>query len=170
MAIDTCRVDPWGLRARELQPGQSDSCLRSFTRKTATTLRSCARRAGIKRLRPTANTVRQQEVRSDRPGSDSCPPAHNRLLPNFEASTVFADYRAAAAEREALGVPALPLNAAQTGALVELLAAPAAAFPRCGGPTWAAWRRMNCLEPWQGPSLGAKAGLVGPEDSSYRTG
>ncbi|MBM5803765.1 MAG: aconitate hydratase B, partial [Cyanobacteria bacterium K_DeepCast_35m_m2_155] len=42
------------------------------------------------------------------------------------ASTFLADYRAAAAEREALGVPALPLSAEQTGALVELLAAPPA--------------------------------------------
>lgn len=35
-------------------------------------------------------------------------------------------YRAAAAEREALGVPALPLSAAQAQALTELLAAPPA--------------------------------------------
>ena len=42
------------------------------------------------------------------------------------ASTFLADYRAAAAEREALGVPALPLSAEQTGALTELLAAPPA--------------------------------------------
>ncbi len=41
-------------------------------------------------------------------------------------TTVLADYRAAAAEREALGVPALPLTAAQTSALSELLAAPPA--------------------------------------------
>ena len=42
------------------------------------------------------------------------------------ASTFLADYRAAAAERAALGVPALPLNAGQTAALTELLAAPPA--------------------------------------------
>jgi aconitate hydratase 2 / 2-methylisocitrate dehydratase len=42
------------------------------------------------------------------------------------ASTFLADYRAAAAEREALGVPAQPLSAAQTSALVELLTAPPA--------------------------------------------
>jgi aconitate hydratase 2/2-methylisocitrate dehydratase len=40
------------------------------------------------------------------------------------ASTFLADYRAAAAEREALGVPALPLSAEQTAALTELLANP----------------------------------------------
>jgi aconitate hydratase 2 / 2-methylisocitrate dehydratase len=40
------------------------------------------------------------------------------------ASTFLADYRAAAAERAALGVPALPLNAEQAAALIELLAAP----------------------------------------------
>jgi aconitate hydratase 2 / 2-methylisocitrate dehydratase len=44
----------------------------------------------------------------------------------MDASTFLADYRAAAAEREALGVPALPLNAEQTAALTELLAAPPA--------------------------------------------
>jgi aconitate hydratase 2 / 2-methylisocitrate dehydratase len=42
------------------------------------------------------------------------------------ASSFLADYRAAAAEREALGVPALPLSAEQTAALTELLAAPPA--------------------------------------------
>jgi aconitate hydratase 2/2-methylisocitrate dehydratase len=42
------------------------------------------------------------------------------------ASTFLADYRAAAAEREALGVPALPLSAEHTAALTELLAAPPA--------------------------------------------
>jgi aconitate hydratase 2/2-methylisocitrate dehydratase len=40
------------------------------------------------------------------------------------ASTFLADYRAAAAERKALGVPALPLSAEQTAALTELLANP----------------------------------------------
>ena len=35
-------------------------------------------------------------------------------------------YRAAAAEREALGVPPLPLSAGQAQALTELLAAPPA--------------------------------------------
>jgi len=76
-----------------------------------------------------------------RPGPSLELPVHTRPMSMSAASPFLADYRAAAAEREALGVPALPLNAAQTGALVELLAAPAAAFPRCGGPTWAAWRR-----------------------------
>jgi aconitate hydratase 2/2-methylisocitrate dehydratase len=42
------------------------------------------------------------------------------------ASTFLTDYRAAAAERAALGVPALPLSAEQTGALTTLLAAPPA--------------------------------------------
>ncbi|CAK6696757.1 bifunctional aconitate hydratase 2/2-methylisocitrate dehydratase [Synechococcus sp. CBW1107] len=42
------------------------------------------------------------------------------------ASSFLADYRAAAAEREALGIPALPLTAAQTQALTELLQAPPA--------------------------------------------
>ena len=42
------------------------------------------------------------------------------------ASSFLADYRAAAAERQALGVPALPLSADQTAALTELLAAPPA--------------------------------------------
>jgi aconitate hydratase 2/2-methylisocitrate dehydratase len=42
------------------------------------------------------------------------------------ASTFLAEYRAAAAEREALGVPALPLSAAQTQALSQLLEAPPA--------------------------------------------
>jgi aconitate hydratase 2 / 2-methylisocitrate dehydratase len=42
------------------------------------------------------------------------------------ASNFLADYRAAAAAREALGVPALPLSAEQTAALTELLAAPPA--------------------------------------------
>jgi len=42
------------------------------------------------------------------------------------ASTFLADYRATAAEREALGVPALPLNAEQASALTSLLAAPPA--------------------------------------------
>jgi len=37
------------------------------------------------------------------------------------ASSFLADYRAAAAEREVLGIPALPLTAAQTQALTELL-------------------------------------------------
>ncbi|MEB3233820.1 MAG: aconitate hydratase B, partial [Cyanobacteriota bacterium] len=44
----------------------------------------------------------------------------------MSASRFLADYRAAAAEREALGVPALPLSAEQTGALCDLLAAPPA--------------------------------------------
>ncbi|MEY3929557.1 MAG: bifunctional aconitate hydratase 2/2-methylisocitrate dehydratase, partial [Cyanobacteriota bacterium] len=44
----------------------------------------------------------------------------------MSASSFLADYRAAAAEREALGVPALPLTAEQTAALTELLAAPPA--------------------------------------------
>jgi aconitate hydratase 2/2-methylisocitrate dehydratase len=44
----------------------------------------------------------------------------------MSASTFLADYRAAAAERQALGVPALPLSAEQTAALTELLSAPPA--------------------------------------------
>ncbi|MBM5820241.1 MAG: bifunctional aconitate hydratase 2/2-methylisocitrate dehydratase [Cyanobacteria bacterium K_DeepCast_150m_m2_101] len=40
------------------------------------------------------------------------------------ASNFLADYRAAAAEREALGIPALPLSAAQAQDLTELLQAP----------------------------------------------
>nr|MCU0529932.1 bifunctional aconitate hydratase 2/2-methylisocitrate dehydratase [Cyanobium sp. Prado107] len=44
----------------------------------------------------------------------------------MSANTFLADYRAAAAEREALGVPALPLSAEQTAALTELLADPPA--------------------------------------------
>ena len=42
------------------------------------------------------------------------------------ASSFLADYRAAAAEREALGIPALPLTAPQAQALTELLQAPPA--------------------------------------------
>ena len=42
------------------------------------------------------------------------------------ASTFLADYRAAAAEREALGIPALPLTAAEVQDLTELLQAPPA--------------------------------------------
>ncbi|UPH89369.1 bifunctional aconitate hydratase 2/2-methylisocitrate dehydratase [Synechococcus sp. NB0720_010] len=42
----------------------------------------------------------------------------------MSASSFLADYRAAAAEREAQGVPALPLTAAETQALTELLQAP----------------------------------------------
>ncbi|NDG75689.1 MAG: aconitate hydratase B, partial [Synechococcaceae bacterium WB8_1B_136] len=42
----------------------------------------------------------------------------------MSASSFLASYRAAAAEREALGVPALPLSAEQTGALTDLLANP----------------------------------------------
>ena len=42
------------------------------------------------------------------------------------ADSFLADYRAAAAERAALGVPALPLSAEQTAALTELLSAPPA--------------------------------------------
>ncbi|MGA0996721.1 MAG: bifunctional aconitate hydratase 2/2-methylisocitrate dehydratase [Vulcanococcus sp.] len=44
----------------------------------------------------------------------------------MSASSFLADYRAAAAEREALGVPALPLTAAESQALTELLQAPPA--------------------------------------------
>jgi aconitate hydratase 2 / 2-methylisocitrate dehydratase len=44
----------------------------------------------------------------------------------MSAATFLPYYRAAAAEREALGVPALPLSAAQASALTELLAAPPA--------------------------------------------
>ncbi len=44
----------------------------------------------------------------------------------MSASSFLAAYRAAAAEREALGIPALPLTAEQTAALTELLAAPPA--------------------------------------------
>jgi len=44
----------------------------------------------------------------------------------MSANTFLADYRAAAAEREALGVPALPLSAEQTADLTELLADPPA--------------------------------------------
>lgn len=39
-------------------------------------------------------------------------------------SELLASYRAAAAEREALGVPPLPLNAPQTEALTQLLREP----------------------------------------------
>ncbi len=42
------------------------------------------------------------------------------------ASSFLADYRAAAAEREALGIPALPLTAAEAQDLTELLQAPPA--------------------------------------------
>jgi len=42
------------------------------------------------------------------------------------AASFLSSYRAAAAEREALGIPALPLNAEQTQALTELLQAPPA--------------------------------------------
>jgi len=44
----------------------------------------------------------------------------------MSAATFLPSYRAAAAEREALGVPALPLSAEQTQALTELLQAPPA--------------------------------------------
>jgi len=44
----------------------------------------------------------------------------------MSASSFLAAYRAAAAEREALGIPALPLTAEQTAALTELLASPPA--------------------------------------------
>ena len=44
----------------------------------------------------------------------------------MSASSFLADYRAAAAEREALGIPALPLTAEQTSALTDLLANPPA--------------------------------------------
>ena len=44
----------------------------------------------------------------------------------MSASNFLADYRAAAAEREAQGVPALPLTAAETQSLTELLQAPPA--------------------------------------------
>ena len=44
----------------------------------------------------------------------------------MSASTFLASYRAAAAEREALGVPALPLSASQAQALTELMEAPPA--------------------------------------------
>jgi aconitate hydratase 2/2-methylisocitrate dehydratase len=44
----------------------------------------------------------------------------------MSASSFLADYRTAAGEREALGVPALPLTAEQTSALTELLQAPPA--------------------------------------------
>ncbi|MFM2157843.1 MAG: bifunctional aconitate hydratase 2/2-methylisocitrate dehydratase, partial [Cyanobacteriota bacterium] len=44
----------------------------------------------------------------------------------MSASSFLADYRAAAAEREALGIPPLPLTAGQTADLTELLAAPPA--------------------------------------------
>ncbi|MEB3332488.1 MAG: aconitate hydratase B, partial [Synechococcaceae cyanobacterium] len=42
----------------------------------------------------------------------------------LSAAELLSTYRAAAAEREALGVPPLPLTAAQAGALTELLAVP----------------------------------------------
>ncbi|MEA5423845.1 bifunctional aconitate hydratase 2/2-methylisocitrate dehydratase [Synechococcus sp. CCY9202] len=54
-------------------------------------------------------------VASSSPASSSPDPA-----------SVLSSYRAAAAERQALGVPPLPLNAAETQALTELLAAPPA--------------------------------------------
>ncbi|MCP9880062.1 bifunctional aconitate hydratase 2/2-methylisocitrate dehydratase [Cyanobium sp. A1C-AMD] len=44
----------------------------------------------------------------------------------MSAATFLPSYRAAAAEREALGVPALPLSATQASALTELLSAPPA--------------------------------------------
>ncbi|MDA0717278.1 MAG: bifunctional aconitate hydratase 2/2-methylisocitrate dehydratase [Cyanobacteria bacterium] len=44
----------------------------------------------------------------------------------MSAATFLPSYRAAVAEREALGVPALPLSAEQTSALTELLVAPPA--------------------------------------------
>ena len=44
----------------------------------------------------------------------------------MSASSFLADYRAAAAEREALGIPTLPLTAEQTSALTDLLANPPA--------------------------------------------
>ena len=44
----------------------------------------------------------------------------------MSAATFLPSYRAAAAEREALGVPALPLSAAQASELTELLSAPPA--------------------------------------------
>jgi aconitate hydratase 2/2-methylisocitrate dehydratase len=44
----------------------------------------------------------------------------------MSATSFLSSYRAAAAEREALGVPALPLSAEQTQALTELLEAPPA--------------------------------------------
>ncbi|MBD2424140.1 bifunctional aconitate hydratase 2/2-methylisocitrate dehydratase [Cyanobium sp. FACHB-13342] len=44
----------------------------------------------------------------------------------MSAASFLSSYRAAAAEREALGVPALPLSAEQTQALTELLQAPPA--------------------------------------------
>jgi aconitate hydratase 2/2-methylisocitrate dehydratase len=47
-------------------------------------------------------------------------------LLGMAADTFLASYRAAAAEREALGIPALPLTAEQTQALTELLEAPPA--------------------------------------------
>ncbi|WP_411871435.1 bifunctional aconitate hydratase 2/2-methylisocitrate dehydratase [Vulcanococcus limneticus] len=46
--------------------------------------------------------------------------------PISSAATFLSSYRAAAAEREALGVPALPLDAGQTQSLTELLQAPPA--------------------------------------------
>ncbi|MCP9942587.1 bifunctional aconitate hydratase 2/2-methylisocitrate dehydratase [Cyanobium sp. ATX 6E8] len=44
----------------------------------------------------------------------------------MSAASFLSSYRAAAAEREALGIPALPLSAEQTAALTELLQAPPA--------------------------------------------
>ncbi|MEX0587740.1 MAG: aconitate hydratase B, partial [Cyanobium sp.] len=44
----------------------------------------------------------------------------------MSTASFLTSYRAAAAEREALGVPALPLGAEQAQALTELLAAPPA--------------------------------------------
>jgi len=46
--------------------------------------------------------------------------------PISSAATFLSSYRAAAAEREALGVPALPLDAGQTQSLTELLQVPTA--------------------------------------------
>ena len=57
------------------------------------------------------------------PGQEQWSHVHRSAM---NASTFLADTRAAAAEREALGVPPLPLTAAQTAALTELLAAPPA--------------------------------------------
>ncbi|TGG77983.1 MAG: hypothetical protein ERJ69_08890, partial [Aphanocapsa feldmannii 288cV] len=44
---------------------------------------------------------------------------------------MLSSYRQAAAEREALGIPALPLDAVQTQALTELLQAPPAGQEAC---------------------------------------
>ena len=62
-----------------------------------------------------ATNPQRPDPRPQPPGLTPPPPSPAELLPA---------YRAAAAERQALGVPPLPLSAPQAQALTELLAAP----------------------------------------------